>query len=564
MALTRPKYSQIYDTDYKQSVRVATTADVGNLLATGNMTDSVDGVDLAFLDRILVKDQIDPKQNGIYRVLTVGTGSNGTWGRALDANANDKVTSGLTTIISEGDVNAYKTFKLATSDPIIVGTTPLTFVNPFDTGSNVVAGANGQIQYNNFGVPGASPGLSFDALANVLTVGGNVSITTPTPGNLKTISAGTTANLPSPGQVGRVYIDTDDDSILYDDGVEWVSIGGAGGFTASTSAPADPDLGELWWDTELDILFQYINDGDSNQWVDTTSATTVYSGGGGTSYTNSDVAAYLPTHTGNVSANYFIGNTVQVAGNLTAENIIGNIITSATAVEGAIFTLDSILNIETGTSNIQIYSSDDITISSAGTANVVVIDNNSLTVTGNVSATFFIGDGSQLTGLPESYSNSNVAAYLPTHTGNIGGNIITANAFVGDGSQLTGLPAGYTDSNVAAYLPTHTGNVSATFFIGDGSQLTGLPESYTNSNVAAYLPTHTGNISGNVITANIFVGDGSQLTGLPESYTNSNVAAYLPTHTGNITAGNIAATTSISVAGSDVIESAYFVSYMMG
>jgi hypothetical protein len=282
MALTRPKYSQIYDTDYKQSVRVATTADVGNLLATGNMTDSVDGVNLTFLDRILVKDQIDPTQNGIYRVLTVGTGSDGTWVRALDADANDKVTSGLTTIISEGDVNAYKTFKLATSDPIIVGTTPLTFVNPFDTGSNVVAGANGQIQYNNFGVPGASPGLSFDALANVLTVGGNVGITTPTPENLKTISAGTTANLPSPGQVGRVYIDTDDDSILYDDGVEWVSVGGGGGgLTASSSPPPDPAPGDFWYDTELNILFQYIDDGDSSQWVDTTSATTVYSGSGG-------------------------------------------------------------------------------------------------------------------------------------------------------------------------------------------------------------------------------------------------------------------------------------------
>jgi hypothetical protein len=281
MALTRPRYSQIYDTDYKQSVRVATTADVGNLLATGNMTNSVDNVPLNLNDRILVKDQSDAKQNGIYRVATVGTGSNGTWVRALDANASDKVTSGMTTIISEGNANANKTFRLATPDPIIVDTTELTFVNPFAASA---AGANTQVQFNDGGVPGASPGLSFDASGNVLTVGGNVSITTTTPGNLKTISAGTTANLPSPGQVGSVYIDTDDDSILYDDGVEWVPVGGGGGgggLTASSSPPPDPAPGDFWYDTELNILFQYIDDGDSSQWVDTTSATTVYSGSGG-------------------------------------------------------------------------------------------------------------------------------------------------------------------------------------------------------------------------------------------------------------------------------------------
>ena len=53
---------------------------------------------------------------------------------------------------------------------------------------------------------------------------------------------------------------------------------------------------------------------------------------------------------------------------------------------------------------------------------------------------------------------------------------ITATSFIGDGSQLTGLPAGYTDSDVASYLNSGTsGNVKATghvesvagFFIND-------------------------------------------------------------------------------------------------
>ncbi len=45
--------------------------------------------------------------------------------------------------------------------------------------------------------------------------------------------------------------------------------------------------------------------------------------------------------------------------------------------------------------------------------------------------------------------------------GNInGGNAIVGNYFVGDGSLLTGLPASYSNTNVASYLPTYTGNFS--------------------------------------------------------------------------------------------------------
>ena len=184
--------------------------------------------------------------------------------------------------------------------------------------------------------------------------------------------------------------------------------------------------------------------------------------------------------------------------------------------------------------------------------------------------------------------NSNIAAYLPTYSGLLGGTLTTAAQpnitsvgaltslvvtgnitssanvsgvyFIGNGSQLTGLPATYGNANVAAYLPTYTGNlaslagnvttsanVQANYFIGNGSLLTGIAgsSSFGNANVAAYLPTYTGNLvslAGNVITsANVtgsyFIGNGSLLTGITSgtgNFGNANVAAYLPTYSGNI------------------------------
>lgn len=42
-------------------------------------------------------------------------------------------------------------------------------------------------------------------------------------------------------------------------------------YTAATSPPAGPDVGDQWYDTTSDVLYEYINDGTSNYWVDTTS-----------------------------------------------------------------------------------------------------------------------------------------------------------------------------------------------------------------------------------------------------------------------------------------------------
>jgi hypothetical protein len=42
-------------------------------------------------------------------------------------------------------------------------------------------------------------------------------------------------------------------------------------YTAATSPPAGPDVADQWYDTTNDVLYEYINDGTSNYWVDTTS-----------------------------------------------------------------------------------------------------------------------------------------------------------------------------------------------------------------------------------------------------------------------------------------------------
>lgn len=111
--------------DFKHSVLVATTA---NIALNGIQT--VDGVLLTADARVLVKDQAQAKDNGIYVVP-----ANGAWKRAQDADASIEVTPGLFVAIEKGTVNGDSVWQLATDAPIVLGTTPLTF--------EVVAGRTG-------------------------------------------------------------------------------------------------------------------------------------------------------------------------------------------------------------------------------------------------------------------------------------------------------------------------------------------------------------------------------------------------------------------------------------
>ncbi len=112
---------------YKNPARVATTGDIADL--TSGAPNVVDGITVVDNDRVLVFNQTDKSENGIYTVSNAGTGSDGTWARSSDANTSLKLIPGSEIYISEGDSNSGCKFWLITPGPISLGTTLLEFVS---------------------------------------------------------------------------------------------------------------------------------------------------------------------------------------------------------------------------------------------------------------------------------------------------------------------------------------------------------------------------------------------------------------------------------------------------
>ena len=120
--------------DVKDSVLLATTA-AGTLASSFANAQSIDGVALTTGDRILIKDQADGSENGIYTVNASGAPT-----RATDADANSEVTAGLFTFVEKGTNNADTGWVLSTDGAITVGTTSIAFAQ-FSGAGSIVAGA---------------------------------------------------------------------------------------------------------------------------------------------------------------------------------------------------------------------------------------------------------------------------------------------------------------------------------------------------------------------------------------------------------------------------------------
>lgn len=139
--------SEINKLDGKQSVRVATTAAIA---LSGLLT--IDGVVLAAGDRVLVKNQAAPVDNGIYVAAA------GNWTRAADADAAIEVTPGMFVSVEQGTANADSIWQLVTDAPITLGVTGLVF-EMVDGKTGVVAGTYRSITVNQRGqvIGGTNP-----------------------------------------------------------------------------------------------------------------------------------------------------------------------------------------------------------------------------------------------------------------------------------------------------------------------------------------------------------------------------------------------------------------------
>lgn len=93
---------------------------------------AVDGYTAALNDRILVKNQSAPAENGVYTVTTLGSGStNWVLTRATDMNTAgtgaNQIGPGDYVFVVSGTQNGGTSWVITTPLPITVGTTPITF-----------------------------------------------------------------------------------------------------------------------------------------------------------------------------------------------------------------------------------------------------------------------------------------------------------------------------------------------------------------------------------------------------------------------------------------------------
>lgn len=127
----------------KQAGRAATTG--SNITLSGGAPSTLDGLTLVANDRILVKDQADNTQNGIYYVSTLGTGSNGTWTRTTDADTGAELTTGTYIFISSGTTNANAAYTMVTQGTITIGSSAIVWALFSQTTSIDASDITGQI-----------------------------------------------------------------------------------------------------------------------------------------------------------------------------------------------------------------------------------------------------------------------------------------------------------------------------------------------------------------------------------------------------------------------------------
>jgi hypothetical protein len=309
---------------------------------------------------------------------------------------------------------------------------------------------------------------------------------------------------------------------------------GAVVFSVSASEPTDKKLGDTWYNSSNDVLYEYISQGSGyNFWLDVSSRPAAIVNN---TYGNTQVGQYLPTYTGNVTASYVLAST-----KITAPAFVGNIYASDNTL--LVNTVGNVINLNNTIS--------DHIIPRAN----VTYDLGSPTA--RFRTLYLAGNTMDLGGAQLSSSGGALALPAGSSMGNI--NILPASSNL----QIT-------TSNTTAATSTTTGALQVSGGVGIGGNLyvggelivTGnvtfsnsfveLKTEYANTIIAnggtASTSTGTGAlqvVGGAGISGSIYVGSAAGITG--------NLTAASIGTTGSITAGTtLLVGTSISAGSAGI------------
>lgn len=112
---------------YKESVKAATTTDI---VLSG--LQNIDGIGLAVSDRVLVKNQNNETENGIY------VAASGSWSRATDADTGAKLKGGTTVWVNEGAVFGDTSWTCITDGDVTIGISDINWTQ--NGASDITAG----------------------------------------------------------------------------------------------------------------------------------------------------------------------------------------------------------------------------------------------------------------------------------------------------------------------------------------------------------------------------------------------------------------------------------------
>lgn len=192
-------------TGEREPVRLATTA---NITLYGLQT--IDGGLTEVGDRVLVKNQTDATQNGIY------SASAGTWYRASDARTSRSMQKGTTVHVQEGTVSAGIAYSFQSSEPVI-GTDDISIVFYLsddivadvtaltdDVLDDVVAAAEAAVAPS-VAASAASAASAAASVVEVETLLDDYSVLSI--GSVTTLAAGSPASVTNVGTPGNVILD---------------------------------------------------------------------------------------------------------------------------------------------------------------------------------------------------------------------------------------------------------------------------------------------------------------------------------------------------------------------